>query len=374
MQNVLMAPVEAIVAATAIASLAAVSVSTESDNGLNSWLSDAIGYVSLVCWVVVMFPQIYLNYQRKSGEGVSLAMMVAWVIGDILNIAGALMQSMVMSTILIGTYYLFVDTTLLAQTIYYRLAYNAHRCISKDFSSSSPGNPTSNSHNARGDVDGRVTSQALLLDSSNDQQILRQSSDYASIASATTSDENLPCDHQGLVSDALPTDTRVSSRQQTSQLATVLAVLFSLLAIVMLATMLIALLVVPSLESDDDKEQLPSLPDTPPAVPNPAPNPSPGLAPLPELVAQIMGTASAVMYIMAYVPQALKNYRRKSCEGLSMWMFLLSLVGNTTYALAIMVVSLQPHYLAPYVPWILGSLIPCLIQAIVLYQFYVYAQ
>ncbi|KAJ2796739.1 hypothetical protein H4R20_005436, partial [Coemansia guatemalensis] len=370
--DVPMAPVEAVVTATATAaaSLAAavanVSASKESDHGLNMLLSDAIGYVSLACWVVVMFPQIYLNYQRKSGEGVSLAMMVAWVIGDILNITGALMQNMVMSTILIGTYYLLVDSTLLAQTVYYLLAYNAHGCTSKDSLESA----TITSHNDRDDEDERATSQGLLQDPPNDQQILHQpSGDYASVGSTTTSLDNggnQPCDRQGLVSDALPQDAQISSRQQTSQLATVLAVLFSLLAVVMLVIMLIALLVAPFPDNNGDEEHLPTQPD----IPLPPPSP----APLSELAAQAMGLASAVVYIMAYVPQVVKNYRRKSCEGLSMWLFLLSLVGNTTYALAIMVVSLKPHYLALYVPWILGALIPCLIQAIVLYQFYIYAQ
>ncbi|KAJ2609271.1 hypothetical protein H4S08_004121 [Coemansia sp. RSA 1365] len=362
-----MAPVEAVVTATAAAaaSLAAATVSAlrESDHGLNMLLSDVIGYVSLVCWVVVMFPQIYLNYQRKSGEGVSLTMMIAWVVGDILNITGALMQSMVMSTILIGTYYLFVDLTILAQTIYYRLAYNAHRTISKD---SSLGNPTSSSHVAPDNEGEHGFKQTQRPDFSNDRLLQQPSANYDSVGASDDSSGNPSCDRQGLVSDALTQDMHVSSRHQTSQLATILAVFFSVLSVAMLATMLIALLLPSFHDSNDDKGQLPSLPDTSLPEPNPAP--------LSELAAQAMGVASAVVYIMAYVPQVLQNYRRKSCEGLSMWLFLLSLVGNTTYTLAIMVVSLQPHYLAPYVPWILGSLIPCLIQAIVLYQFYIYAQ
>ncbi|KAJ2153784.1 hypothetical protein GGH15_005912 [Coemansia sp. RSA 562] len=73
---------------------------------------------------------------------------------------------------------------------------------------------------------------------------------------------------------------------------------------------------------------------------------------------------------MSYVPQAVQNYQRKSCEGLSIWLFLLSLLGNTTYALAILVVSLDPHYLAPYVPWLMGALVPCVIQMFILYQFH----
>ncbi|KAJ1955423.1 putative vacuolar membrane transporter for cationic amino acids, partial [Linderina pennispora] len=93
---------------------------------LNQTASDIIGYISLSCWVVVMFPQIWLNYKRKSGEGVSTMMNVAWVVGDLFNITGAVMQNLVLSTILIGSYYILVDVTLLSQTFYYRIFYNAH--------------------------------------------------------------------------------------------------------------------------------------------------------------------------------------------------------------------------------------------------------
>ncbi|KAJ2712116.1 hypothetical protein H4R19_002926 [Coemansia spiralis] len=251
-------------------------------------LSAAIGYVSLACWVVVMFPQILLNYRRRSGEGASLAMMVAWVVGDVLNIAGALVQGLVMSTVLIGSYYLLVDTTLLGQTIYYRVVYAAHR------------------------------------------------------APKTTADDA-----------AATPDSHSAARAgpRASRLQTGLAVALSLLSVSLLVAMVAALIGVPRPGTG-----------TPEADPMPAS----------QLLAQVMGTASAVVYSMSYVPQAIQNYQRQSCEGLSMWLFLLSLLGNTTYALAILVVSLDPEYLTPYVPWLLGALVPCLIHIVILYQFYVY--
>ncbi|KAJ2805292.1 putative vacuolar membrane transporter for cationic amino acids [Coemansia helicoidea] len=256
------------------------------------WLSAAIGYLSLACWMVVMFPQIVLNYRRRSGEGVSLAMMVAWVVGDVLNIAGALMQGLVMSTVLIASYFLLVDSTLLGQIFYYRVVYAAHRA---------PKTPA-----APADADADA--------------------------------------------DARPAAAAAAARRAT-RLQTALAVVLSLLSVALLVAMVAALAGAPA--AGDGPETDPKLPAS-------------------QLLAQAMGTVSAVVYIMSYVPQAIQNYQRQSCDGLSMWLFLLSLLGNTTYALAILVVSLDPEYLAPYVPWLLGALVPCLIHVVILYQFYVY--
>jgi hypothetical protein len=49
------------------------------------------------------------------------------------------------------------------------------------------------------------------------------------------------------------------------------------------------------------------------------------------LGAQLLGYASAVCYLGARIPQIIKNQRDKSCEGLSLLFFMLSLLGNATY-------------------------------------------
>ena len=47
--------------------------------------------------------------------------------------------------------------------------------------------------------------------------------------------------------------------------------------------------------------------------------------------AQVLGYISAVCYLSARIPQIIKNQRERSCEGLSLLFFLLSLLGNLTY-------------------------------------------
>ncbi|KAJ2879680.1 hypothetical protein H4R27_005165 [Coemansia aciculifera] len=252
--------------------------------------STIIGYISLLSWMVVMFPQIYLNFRRKSGEGVSLVMTGAWIIGDLFNIAGAMMQGLV-------------------------IAHTRVKAISGDDSDSG------------GAGDGSIPP-------ANDTTALISHSD----------------DGDDTQSSPVPS--------QSSHLTNALAFTLSLAALGCLAAVVISL-IVPQPSGDGDG------PHNPPSPPSDS-------LPLTQIIAQAMGTASAIIYIMSYVPQAIQNYQRKSCEGLSMWLFLLSMLGNTTYALAILVVSLNPHYLAPYVPWLLGALVPCVIQIVILYQFQVY--
>jgi uncharacterized protein with PQ loop repeat len=74
------------------------------------------------------------------------------------------------------------------------------------------------------------------------------------------------------------------------------------------------------------------------------------------LGAQILGYASAVCYLGARIPQIIKNQREKSCEGLSLLFFILSLLGNATYGAGIIFHSQEKNYLLTNLPWLIGSL------------------
>ncbi|KAJ1956940.1 putative vacuolar membrane transporter for cationic amino acids [Dipsacomyces acuminosporus] len=336
------------------------SAPANAQGGINQTASDIIGYISLVCWIVVMFPQIYLNYKRKSGEGVSLMMMIAWVIGDILNIAGAVMQGLVMSTILIGSYYLFVDGTLLSQTIYYRIFYKAH-LSKKNINESDEENAEAADSNSDSAEDDSSASLIASNRQANDQyQTVSTEVNTALLSDAQGSNSDGSddtTDHVALTSPpSSPSQPRWHERHHLDE---VLALLLSLVSMACLVVTIVALTLGHTMSGGGDKSPKQPSPKEP--------------IPTSQIVAQIMGTISAIVYTMSYVAQAIKNYQRKSCEGLSMWLFILSLLGNTTYALAILVVSLDPHYLAPYVPWLLGALIPCVVHFVILYQFKMYS-
>ncbi|KAJ1786033.1 hypothetical protein LPJ59_006013, partial [Coemansia sp. RSA 2399] len=88
-------------------------------------ISNAFGYASIVCWIVVLAPQIYLNYKRKSCDGVSLAFYLMWSLGDVFNLAGATMEGLIFTAILLPLYYIFTDCIVLWQFYIYR---NNHVC------------------------------------------------------------------------------------------------------------------------------------------------------------------------------------------------------------------------------------------------------
>jgi hypothetical protein len=60
--------------------------------------------------------------------------------------------------------------------------------------------------------------------------------------------------------------------------------------------------------------------------------------------ALILGYASALCYLGARIPQIIKNQREKSCEGLSLLFFMLSLLGNATYGAGVSLTSAIPYF------------------------------
>jgi len=88
--------------------------------------------------------------------------------------------------------------------------------------------------------------------------------------------------------------------------------------------------------------------------------------------AAVLGYASAVLYLGARIPQIIQNARKKSCEGLSILFFILSLIGNFTYAAGILFHSTESSYVLKNIPWLIGSLGTTIQDVIIFIQFHVY--
>ncbi|KAJ3475705.1 hypothetical protein NLI96_g11660 [Meripilus lineatus] len=83
-------------------------------------LSNILGWMSISCWIVVYSPQIIENYQLKSGEGLSVAFVLIWLVGDLCNLVGAVLAGLLPTIIILAAYYTVCDLVLLAQIYYYR--------------------------------------------------------------------------------------------------------------------------------------------------------------------------------------------------------------------------------------------------------------
>ncbi|AEO65246.1 uncharacterized protein THITE_2112060 [Thermothielavioides terrestris NRRL 8126] len=91
------------------------------------------------------------------------------------------------------------------------------------------------------------------------------------------------------------------------------------------------------------------------------------------VVGMVLGYASALCYLCARIPQIIKNYREKSCEGLALLFFLLSLTGNFTYGASVMAYCQDRDYFVRALPWLLGSLGTMVEDCIIFVQFRIYS-
>ncbi|KAL2158455.1 hypothetical protein VTH06DRAFT_4503 [Thermothelomyces fergusii] len=91
------------------------------------------------------------------------------------------------------------------------------------------------------------------------------------------------------------------------------------------------------------------------------------------VVGMVLGYASALCYLCARIPQIIKNYREKSCEGLALLFFMLSLTGNFTYGASVISYSQERDYVVRALPWLLGSLGTMVEDSIIFVQFRIYS-
>lgn len=83
-------------------------------------LSNIAGWISISSWIIVYTPQIFENWQLKSGEGLSVSFIILWLAGDLTGLVGAMMAGLLPTMIILAVYYTICDIVLLFQVYYYR--------------------------------------------------------------------------------------------------------------------------------------------------------------------------------------------------------------------------------------------------------------
>lgn len=94
---------------------------------------------------------------------------------------------------------------------------------------------------------------------------------------------------------------------------------------------------------------------------------------------QTFGYLCAFLYLASRIPQILLNYRRQSCEGISILFFLFAGVGNATYVLSILADTWEGdqnygRYVAVNASWLLGSVGTLLLDVGIFAQFWWYRE
>jgi uncharacterized protein with PQ loop repeat len=86
------------------------------------------------------------------------------------------------------------------------------------------------------------------------------------------------------------------------------------------------------------------------------------------IIGQIMGWICAFIYIVGRIPQVYHNFKRKSTEGLSIYMYIFSICGNIFYISSILVYSSDPNTIFLTLPWIVLSVVCGIIDLFIIFQ------
>jgi len=101
---------------------------------------------------------------------------------------------------------------------------------------------------------------------------------------------------------------------------------------------------------------------------------------------QLFGYLCALFYLASRIPQILLNYRRQSCDGVSILFFLFAGIGNLTYVMSILTYDggggdydgggwnreKYTKYIAVNASWLLGSVGTLVLDAAIFAQFFMY--
>ncbi|TWU74421.1 hypothetical protein ED733_003860 [Metarhizium rileyi] len=299
-------------------------------------LSGIFGSISLTAWICLLLPQLIANYKAKNADGLSMAFLIVWLLGDVSNLVGALFTKLAPSAVALATYFCCLDTILITQTGYYKAKAAQRRAASRQA--------------AQDQV-------YLSAEASEDSPLLgrrrRSSTDLpGSLIRHDTHRE----------STLEPIRKVVTGQDETPERRPWLNNLLGLTAVhvVGFAGWFISYRA-GAWDGDD------GIPDS--GFPEPAKADN-----LKATLGLVLGYVSALFYLCARLPQIFKNYQEKSCEGLSLLFFMLSLTGNLTYGLSLISYSQNKEYLLNALPWLLGSLGTMVEDSTIFVQFRIYGE
>ncbi|RGP80959.1 hypothetical protein FLONG3_885 [Fusarium longipes] len=297
-------------------------------------ISGICGSISIACWVVVFSPQIIQNFQRGSADALSIQFIIVWLLGDVFNILGAVLQGVLPTMIILAIYYTIADIVLLGQCFYYR------GFTWRDAPTPAP-KPTT-------PAPGEPNERTGLI--AHDD---RRGSDWSGLSPAVPH----------IAEDAAP---RTPTVLQT-------IVWNTIIVLMVIAAGVVGWFLGQKAshgEKDDGhndggEDHLHF-----------------------SLSGQIFGYLCTVAYIASRLPQLILNWRRKTTDGLSMLFFLFACLGNITYVLSIFAYDpkckhdecrpgearhIYGKYILVNLSWLAGSLVTLFLDLGVFAQYFMYS-
>ncbi|GMH06467.1 hypothetical protein Nepgr_008307 [Nepenthes gracilis] len=325
--------------------------------------SFAFGIVSLVAWGVAEVPQIITNFRTKSGHGVSLLFLLTWVLGDMFNLLGCLLEPATLPTQFYTALLYTVSTVVLVlQSIYYDHFNRWWKC------------PTRHSRIAKEAEEERKPLMAkaeelgIPIPSAPPRSPAQREFYYTSARSLAGSDTppfrsylrgaSSGPSAVGLEESSSSDDERtsVSSSQPASgpnhipRSAAQGAILAASVNLPMQTTALTqASLQLTGMRLVQQKNQFEH-----------------------HAFGQWLGWLMAAIYMGGRIPQIILNIKRGSVEGLNPLMFIFALIANITYVASILVRSTKWDKIKENMPWLLDAVVCVALDLFIILQYAYY--
>lgn len=311
-------------------------------------ISRIAGVLSLAVWLFAQLPQILENYLNESVSGVSLAFLACWIGGDVTNFVGCLLTGALPFQTCLAAYYCFIDLILSLQFWYYSRVYPRQKVHHNMFQSPDMMRPVTSATSVR----SRSATRINRFDSPRIRSSSQRS--RSTRASITAPD--------GIFLRILAASVLSSSFKKAKGMAIDVKMGFNVAStsdypsgtFQVFAT---ALQLVSTSFSNRNK----------------------------ALVGKICGWCSTCLYVSSRSPQIWKNYQQRSTHGVSPYLFLFAMLGNSLYTISILadlyLLSKYDEYLGEadfhsvffaQLPFLVGSSGTVFFDCILLIQFCIY--
>ncbi|XP_076946612.1 vacuolar histidine transporter YPQ3-like [Bidens hawaiensis] len=345
------------------------------------WVSLMLGVISVLSWGVAEVPQIIMNYKHKSSEGLAMCFLFTWILGDLFNVFGCLLEPATLPTqYYMAVLYLLTTLALAIQAVYYGYFSDATskkqvykiESVDKKQLANDVGLEESTVP-----MLSKVTPclQIPSVDDNSSTETVYYSSARSLSSSHTRTASFLhshrthtdKCDQDILQEPLL--GGNVSRQSSTvSETKNMLCVVFSLT--MFLCTYNLTLERNSYLNSDSVNSHNGIVLQVGRKLLQASGSLVEGSDGIESIgIGTFLGWGMAAIYMGGRLPQILLNIRRGHVQGLNPLMFVFALLGNSTYVASILVSSMEWSKIQPNLPWVVEASGCIMLDTFILTQF-----
>lgn len=93
---------------------------------LGAILSLVAAITNMTIWICVLIPQMYINYKKKSGDAISILLLIFLFWGGVLSMSAAILKHTSVTIVYVGIHHMIMNIVFISQVVYYKYKSNTH--------------------------------------------------------------------------------------------------------------------------------------------------------------------------------------------------------------------------------------------------------